>query len=285
MENFEIYDKYDEYEEAVQVPDYDIMIENIKNLTIPRGINEISKMSIRKVKKTVILNSKLIFNNVNLEIPYLSEKDFLIYMWHGASRVKSAIREKNVFKIPLYYEEFATCHRLGTRLFNDSILPVLVDKLNITKIYPESTYVHELTHALVLRNKSSIENYLHDEVPAILLELIYTYINYGEEGLKKIQLYRLQNLNTAFKCSLPLNYSDVSIERLKYFHSSVLAFALFEKICFTNFKNGTEIYNTFIQFLNGKVLLEDLLEKYEISMENDGTHKSFNKVIDDFNQK
>lgn len=48
MEKIEIYDKYEEYEEAVQIPDYDITIENIKNLTIPRGINEISKMSIRR---------------------------------------------------------------------------------------------------------------------------------------------------------------------------------------------------------------------------------------------
>ena len=141
------------------------------------------------------------------------------------------------------------------------------------------TLAHEMTHALVNRNKGIIENLKNDEVLSIYMELVVAY-ELDETGslLHKMMLSRLQSL----KNDMLNSYKDVYNGYLpftNYIDSSLYAFSLFEK-----YKNGSEkvrkaIRKEINKTLLGKRTLEDTLQVM------DASQKEGSQIIQDYVKK
>ena len=144
-------------------------------------------------------------------------------------------------------------------------LPILLSGYNIGSINLSRlgiiTHLHEVTHALLERNKGSVKDYYKSEMLSILMEKIAAdEIDKTSILLSKQNIFRYENLKQSLE-----NSNDDSH---KYLLSTLLAEVLFNK-----YKNGNETYKNHLlaqisKILDGKLVLEDMLINEEITLDN-----------------
>ena len=144
-------------------------------------------------------------------------------------------------------------------------LPILVSGYNIGSINLSRlgiiTHLHEVTHALLERNKGSVRDYYKAEMLSILMEKIAAdEIDKTSVLLSKQNIFRYENLKQSLE-----NSNDDSH---KYLLSTLLAEVLFDK-----YKNGNETYKNHLliqisKVLDGKLVLEDMLINEGITLDN-----------------
>lgn len=144
-------------------------------------------------------------------------------------------------------------------------LPILVSGYNIGSINLSRlgiiTHLHEVTHALLERNKGSVRDYYKAEMLSILMEKISAdEIDKTSVLLSKQNIFRYENLKQSLE-----NSNDDSH---KYLLSTLLAEVLFDK-----YKNGNETYKNHLlvqisKVLDGKLVLEDMLINEGITLDN-----------------
>lgn len=145
-------------------------------------------------------------------------------------------------------------------------LPILVSGYNLGSINLSRlgiiTHLHEVTHALLERNKGSVRDYYKAEMLSILMEKIAAdEIDKTSVLLSKQNIFRYENLKQSLEKS---NDDDAH----KYLLSTLLAEVLFDK-----YKNGTETYKNHLlaqisNVLSGKLVLEDMLTSEGITLDN-----------------
>lgn len=121
-----------------------------------------------------------------------------------------------------------------------------------------SSYIHEMYHGLMYRNKGAIENVLLEEVPSIFMQKVYM----NDLGLED-DTSRLTNLKYA------TNHIDKNnlggIHAKTYLYSSAYAYHLFDL-----YKHGSEdvqeeIIDSLNKIIKGDCTLEDMLKKFSIN--------------------
>lgn len=145
-------------------------------------------------------------------------------------------------------------------------LPILVSGYNIGSINLSRlgiiTHLHEVTHALLERNKGSVRDYYKAEMLSILMEKIAAdEIDKTSVLLSKQNIFRYENLKQSIQKSL-------DDDTHKYLLSTLLAEVLFDK-----YKNGNETYKNHLlaqisKILDGKLVLEDMLINEGITLDN-----------------
>lgn len=145
-------------------------------------------------------------------------------------------------------------------------LPILVSGYNLGSIKLSRlgiiTHLHEVTHALLERNKGSVRDYYKAEMLSILMEKIAAdEIDKTSVLLSKQNIYRYENL----KHTINKQNDDDSH---KYLLSTLLAEVLFDK-----YQNGNETYKNHLlakisEVLSGKLVLEDMLTSEGITLDN-----------------
>lgn len=242
---------------------YSFLIDRIKECNLEQFIIEpnLRFYNFLKLKRKTLNNSKFLLQSMDLNIPYISRKDFEILIWHSNSTedIKKHLKQQNIFKIPIQRAEFPEVHYLYSIFVNHISLPPLVDYISLSKIFSDIYYFHEIGHMLVGK-KGYIKNYLHTEVIPILFELIYTYENYSKEKLCQIIVERLNNLQKSF---MTLQWE--TYERDVYFVSTLKAFYIFS---FYE-KNATFIIDSISKIVNGIITVEEFLNYFDCSFAND----------------
>lgn len=179
----------------------------------------------------------------------------------------------DVVNVPINFADTHTCIYGETikplsLVDDDSFLerlPILVSGYNIGSINLSRlgiiTHLHEVTHALLERNKGSVRDYYKAEMLSILMEKIAAdEIDKTSVLLSKQNIFRYENLKQSLE-----NSNDDSH---KYLLSTLLAEVLFDK-----YKNGNETYKNHLlvqisKVLDGKLVLEDILINEGITLDN-----------------
>lgn len=144
-------------------------------------------------------------------------------------------------------------------------LPIFVSGYNIGSLKLSRlgiiTHLHEVTHALLERNKGSVRDYYKSEMLSILMEKIAAdELDKTSILLSKQNIFRYENL----KQSIQTNNDDSH----KYLLSTLLAEVLFDK-----YNNGTEAYKNHLlaqisKVLKGELVLENMLISEGITLDN-----------------
>ncbi len=164
----------------------------------------------------------------------------------------------------------------------NSVIPSFYEKLNyyVSRIElsgacdenKQMVYVHELYHALLGRNKGSINNLLHNEALSIFMEKVAALdLDDSKHLLDLSTLDRLLDIKTNIMSKIKNEFYDddylATISKEKYIISTLLATALFD-----TYEQGTSatqrnIDNAINKVLIGDGQLEDVFDKYEATEE------------------
>lgn len=144
-----------------------------------------------------------------------------------------------------------------------------------------ATYAHELTHFLVDRHKSVIENYYDYEMMSVFKEkqAIYYYDKSEDKHLYKIwEIKRLKNIQTAIK-----DYFESSDEYDRKKDLMYIQGPLYAEMLFNKYINGTPaekkmIDNEISNILNGHSTVRTVLDKLGITLDDEAIERYFKKV-------
>lgn len=128
---------------------------------------------------------------------------------------------------------------------------------------------HEMTHALLDRNKGIIKNMFHDELLSIYMEFKAAYKLDDREQLLKVAL---KDRILSVKAQIIEKYLNefngfISTEESQYIDSTLYALSLFETYKNSSNKGKKSITKEINKTLNGDRTLEDTLEKLDITEE------------------
>lgn len=253
------------------------------NLPSTNGITDITinPKNIAKQSRKLITN---LFPNLNRDINVLAINDYfritmklsngIMSVEDYLSTLKSKSSTMDAINAPVNFIGNVSCTNGETvkpmaLIDNDSYLdrlPIYVSGFNIGSINLSRlgiiTHLHELTHALLERNKGSVKDYYKAELLSILVEKIAGFeIDKTSILLSKQNIFRYENLKQCLNKS-----NDDSTH--KYFLSTILAEFLFDK-----YENGTETYRNYLlsqisKVLSGELVLEDMLINEGITLDN-----------------
>lgn len=199
--------------------------------------------------------------------------------------IKNEIELIKVTDIPVYlntsstpngrctFDAFYNFQDLNKTFFEK--LPVCLNEIALLGPCNENlkmTYIHELYHALLNRNKGSVYNKLHDETLSIFMEKVGALDLDDTKHLLTLRtLYRLLNLK---ECIMKKTYQEyIEEEALNildyetYIISTLLATDLFHTYQKGSHKTKKEIDNAINQVLIGNGMLEDVFQKFEVNEE------------------
>ena len=261
---------------------------NLKQLIldeVPYNIPKTSKIMPSKIKLDGQNFIKKYTNNQNLLIPYMHNdqiKKNLLNSYNNPtnndlldiiSYIKQNIEFKNILDIPITFQTseiqngctkyYYVYGKLNNMLFYKLLPPILYDikiegPLNE---FSSGIYIHEMYHALSKRNKGYTKNYLFDETISIFMEKIFALEN---NLLDKSSIRRISIIKDSIQ---DLNNPNNIIENQKYITSFLMSLCLFD-IYFNSSNNiKKEIIQNINEIINGYQLLENILEKYEITPE------------------
>lgn len=130
----------------------------------------------------------------------------------------------------------------------------------------KSTYIHELYHMLLFRNKGYTSNLLYEEFIPYFVQKVSS-IEISDGVLESDNIYRLNILsNFLNNYSLDDNYYDKVFDA-EYIMAFVLSENLFIKYISGSDKIKKEIDSYIKNVVTGKKRIEDLLEKFNITPE------------------
>lgn len=228
---------------------------------------------------------------INTKIPYLDNPERVIYDFiseYGEidetkyeqvlNYLKKYIQKKEITSLPINWR--LDDHRNGCA----NIIDEYFDSLDFVSRFPVisrgiklinqnddigiTVLAHEMTHALVDRNKGIINNMLNDEVLSIYMELVAACeIDPSGNLLNIVKTLRLQNLKNDLLHKNINNYNGYLNEGDDYIISTLLAFNLFEKYHNSSEKERKCITKEINKTLSGERRLEDTLQKLEVTEE------------------
>ena len=246
-------------------------------------------------KQEVLLNSQAFFNrHFKLhKIPYKGDlrckldKFILIHIPGIKTPLKlhNIVRRINPFSLPVRFNSnsiiesmvvenitFINVDEFLNRMqvsFKEIILPSQIHELT------ESSYVHEITHTQVVHQKGIIRNYYNSEIPSIFLELLNIHESEKSDKLLPLQdairlrelydiLYRLQS----HAKGVTDESEDTLVDSTKYAVSIIKAYSLFVEYYYGTPAIKKYILTCIQNILDGNLQLEELLDEFEITIDN-----------------
>lgn len=206
---------------------------------------------------------------------------------------------RNVFSIPVEQVEMSNSSGLeGKILEGPCMIPFqsidglikLIKKVgplneriflgNNTTILTVGTYIHEIVHCLLDRNKGIVENYFYDEFLSIFMEKVAIYINDKSDNkrtLKIAEIFRLKDMQELLKDLLNKEASpEEKYDCIKYIQSGTLAGLLFDKYEQSDNKGKERILSKVKDILNGKTKLQSIIDTENLSIGD--SKKYFDKI-------
>lgn len=133
----------------------------------------------------------------------------------------------------------------------------------------KTIYAHEMTHALLNKNKGNILNFMHGEVLPIFMEKVAALdLDNADDLLFFVNYQRLLSLRK--NIITMLLEGDNIIDKM-YIISSLMSASLFDVYENSSLNSKEEIDKSINQVLMGNLRLEDIFDKYEINLE-EGTN-------------
>ncbi len=245
-----------------------------KNFALDHTNNECSTKI--KFNNNFIVNTKLIkkyglniseneyINVINDTNKYLDEKD---------------IFDKEIVRYDLYAKkntDYIYIDNLYSNLNEKfyKLLPIIISYIKLAGVCDDNlmvTYIHEMYHGLLYKNKGYTDNLLLEEMIPIFMEKVSAY-ELGEDILEKEDLFRLFETKKPLlgfekaKKEKKINYGTMESET--YIYSSMLADYLFNIYKTGNNNIKKEINSDVNKIIDGKQKIEDILYKYDITEEN-----------------
>lgn len=149
-----------------------------------------------------------------------------------------------------------------------------------------ATYVHEITHTQLDSVKGSIRNYYNAEVLSMFNELFHYMVLGGEERLLRLNdSRRICELNliledlTEYKNGTSKKDRDNLLEDSKYAVSIIKAYNLFITFFYANENIRNEILDDIQCIFDGYLTLEEMLAKYEVTLESSQDEKRLLKYF------
>lgn len=138
---------------------------------------------------------------------------------------------------------------------------------NISKL-SACTKVHEIAHSQLEMNKGSVRNYLNKEVLTIFFEKLSALeLHEDKSMLIKSEIMRYRNL---FEYIVILKYNNFTytekVEASMFINSILLADILFDIYINGDDILKTEIMNDIQTIFDGNMTLEEMLDKYDITL-------------------
>lgn len=182
-------------------------------------------------------------------------------------------------------------------IFSGSVTEVLTNRephiifreINLNNQITEQTsasYIHEVTHTQIDSLKGSIQEYHNLEIISIFNELFHASILGSDERILRLNDSRRINemyvtaeeLRDYHNGKSPMNRDEL-LDCCKYLISDLKAYQLF-----VTFYNSTEYTKNEIIYdiqtiFDGYMTVEELLNKYEINLENDESEKKLLKYF------
>lgn len=291
--------KEDVYNAAINYINYiieksvfrDIYGDLVKGSTFPQIATTPNNASLESIKNNVINNTKNFLNGVNLDVKWL-EKDKVDefefkYAFDAHRYIMEEAHTGSIFDIPLIrsnqYSSYIDQHLGIDEDFKDVVFKriglLLYDDVDIL----ESTYFHELGHALISRNWYVMTNPLLDEYIPHFLEMFYNYVILGDENryLKKL-LQKMQN-RTHSNLLLSKDHSYIGLlsrDDLMYTLALILACITFEKYIDFNMQDKEEMEKDVKDLLNGIITVEEFMKKYEVNFDNSSAIKLYKRSVE-----
>ena len=136
----------------------------------------------------------------------------------------------------------------------------------------DTKYVHEMYHALMIKNQGSIEHYLHAEAPSIFMEYVATLDLNLETNpvdiaiLQRLLMVKGNVLNREYNSYYEKN-NESTLGSETYILSTALATDLFDKYQKGSNKVKKEIDNSINGVISGHHTFEDVLREYDVDPE------------------
>lgn len=235
------------------------------------------KPSLSEFKDKVHNKLSILLKDVDLIIDNMNYDEFTKYM-NSISLLEENKKKISVLDLPTI---FGSCDMTRYLISNDlELLPILIESIELNyhrfrnDLVSECRYVHEIGHSLSQRKKKTVKSFMHLEYAPVVLELFYTYLNYGEDSLpeyiiKRISAYQKQ-------LSLPLG-----IINDQYGISQLLAFQTIEKYIDFNNWQKKEMLSRFRDCLNCDIQAEEFMKDYDIGFnDTESSVKSFRKTME-----
>ena len=155
-------------------------------------------------------------------------------------------------------------------------IPNCVHSINLSGPCDElakTIYVHEMYHALLNRHKGSIKNLLDREFLSIFMEKVAAYdldslSNFLElKNLSRLLAIKMNILDKTYDEYKGINTNEDIIGYEMYIISGLLATDLFNTYLKGSNRLRHEIDNSINEVLMGNGVIEDVLSKYEVSLE------------------
>lgn len=249
----------------------------------PRTINYL-----RKEANKLIIDQT---GSLNRKVLYLEEDQRLIYDFtaeHGditqenydevIKYIKKKARKREVTTLPIRW--FTSTNRNGmSRIYHEypnniefikkfPIISTGISMINQNDDLGITVLVHEMTHALIDRNKGIIKNILHDEVLSIYFELVAAYeLDQTEKLLDITAKFRLLNLKNNILTSQQQIFNGETPDGENYIDSCLYAFNLFEIYKKSSSNARKSIREEINKTLSGSRGLEDTLDVLGVTEE------------------
>ncbi len=282
--------KYVDYLVDVSTFDY-LYYQVLKRTKYPRFRLDHTKVDLEVVRKNVINNTKDILNGVDLTVKWLDEDTIKKlqneYGDDAHSYIMEAAQTGSVFDIPLVqsqsYTAYIKSYNEKSDNFRDRVYKniALIDDWATETV--ESSYFHELGHALIGRNWYMGMNPLYEEYVSHWLEMYYNFFILGDEEIfmKKL-IPRMAERADSSMCLNRYHRSLGGFTRgeVIYCLGLFLSCITFEKYYDFNQQARQEMEQDFKHVLNGEWLIEQFLDKYDINLHTDESIVLFRKTID-----
>lgn len=255
-----------------------LMLERFKN-----DYTNLPKEKIKTILKSSreFLNSK--YNLHNIPFEYYKKNFFLQLQISGMTDPFSLPIKRVKIEDDFYgaIREVITFKDEGTTIaFRYIELPKSPTKLT------SLSYTHEITHSQLNHMKGIIKEYYNTEVFSIFNELLHAYFTPANESLLRIHdARRLGELSICiselakYKDSQDEEIKSVLLEGSCYCASTLKAYQMFLRFYYGSLKEQKRLINGVQRVMDGKITLEDELEKLDISFEGSQDIKTLKKYL------
>lgn len=292
--------------ECVKSKSLAIVREQLRNkLLIPKPSKNDTMLSRKEIEEKTKELLLIFFNEIDFKAKYLDQEtldkslpnDFRLHSPLHRNLVileivSTLVKSIDLFEIPVTYSNndyIRTVDYLENNIHILKKLPVCFDRIFFSSnldVAQICTQIHEYLHVLTLRHKGSINNYYHSEILSVFMELVSAE-KLGDEVLTHVEskkfselLNSCQILNEGvFIDKSGLENRNLNRERNLHIIGILLAEALFDLYLSGNRKGVLKDVQT---ILNGKGVLEDLLDDYQINFENSSVPEAIEKRIKRF---
>ena len=276
----------------VDVSDFDYLYEQVlKRTDYPRLRFDNTKVNIEEVRQNVINNTKDMLTGVDLSVKWLDEDTYKgLVSQYGLEAHRYIMEEAHIgsiFDIPLTPSASYTSYIKYYQEKSDNFKDIVYNQIALINDFAtetiESSYFHELGHALVGRNWCTIINPLMKEYVSHCLEMYYNFFILKDPVIFMKKLIPKMKERANSSMYLNRNYrklGPMTENEVIYLIALFLSCITFEKYYDFNQQAKNEMGNDFKSVLNCEWLLEEFLKKYDINLHSDDSIRLFRKTVD-----